>query len=136
MKCLIILSAVFAAVSCLYAAPIAGYRGDPSLARILSDQRAHQTSGDFAVAFKSEDGTAYSEKATALDGTRRGQYSYVDDLGQTQNVKWGAGPEVSKSSALTTNQLTHSKHRHSKQQLITWLDYMPLQEQELLNGSG
>merc|ERR1711890_108158 len=64
----------------------------PSLARILSDQRAHQTSGDFAVAFKSEDGTAYSEKATALDGTRRGQYSYVDDLGQTQNVKWEAGP--------------------------------------------
>merc|ERR1712080_365827 len=31
--------------------------------------------------------------------------------------------EVSKSSALTTKELTHSKHRHSKQQLITWLDY-------------
>lgn len=87
MKSLIILSAFLVAVSCQFG----GYRGDPSLARIISDQRAHHIAGDFRVAVKQEDGTNIEEHAVA-GGSRRGSYSYVNDQGRTETVKWEAGP--------------------------------------------
>jgi len=90
MKCLIILSVVIVAVSSQF--PPGGYGGDPSLARILNDQRAHHISGDFRHAVKQEDGTQIEEVASSADGTRRGSYSYVNDQGQTESVKWEAGP--------------------------------------------
>jgi len=92
MNCLIILSAVLVTVSCQWAAPAAPYRGDPSLARILSDQRAHHVAGDFKLAVRQEDGTNFQESAVSADGTRTGQYSYVDTNGQVQTTKWTAGP--------------------------------------------
>merc|ERR1711890_131119 len=63
---------------------------DPSLARILSDKRAHTVAGDFAVAFKQEDGTVVNEESRSSDGQRRGSYSYYDDQGQ-HTVEWQAG---------------------------------------------
>jgi len=99
----IILSAVIVAVSSQWAAPAAApapgqwaapqpaYRGDPSLARILSDQRAHHVAGDFKLAVRQEDGTNFQESAVSADGSRTGQYSYVDTNGQVQTTKWRAG---------------------------------------------
>merc|ERR1711890_47531 len=64
---------------------------NPSLARILSDKRAHTVAGDFAVAFKQEDGTTVNEESRSSDGQRRGSYSYYDDQGQQHTVEWQAG---------------------------------------------
>lgn len=109
MNCLIILSAVIVTVSCQWAAPPAPYRGDPSLARILSDQRAHHVAGDFRLAVRQEDGTNIEEQATSADGTRRGQYSYINDLGQTETVKWEAGRGGFKILN-ANNQPAHTQH--------------------------
>jgi len=110
MQCLIILSAVIVAVTCQWAAPrAAGYRGDPSLARILSDQRAHHVAGDFRLAVQQEDGTKIEEQATSADGTRRGQYSYINDLGKTETVKWQAGPGGFEILG-QNNQPAHTQH--------------------------
>jgi len=114
MNCLIILSAVIVSVSCQWnnnpgygVAP--GYSGDPSLARILSDQRAHHVAGDFRLSVKQEDGTNIEELATSADGTRRGQYSYVNNLGQTESVKWEAGPGGFRILN-ANNQPAHTQH--------------------------
>ena len=69
-----------------------GQYRDPSTARILSDQRAHTVAGDFAVAFKQEDGTVINEEHNSADGVRQGSYSYVDNDGKQHQVKWQAGP--------------------------------------------
>lgn len=53
--------------------------------------RAHHVAGDFKLSVRQEDGTNIEELATSADGTRRGQYSYINDLGNTETVKWEAG---------------------------------------------
>jgi len=110
MQCLVILSAVIVAVSCQWAGhTVANHHTDPSLARILSDQRAHHVTGDFRLAVKQEDGTNIQEEATAADGTRRGSYSYVNDQGRTETVKWQAGPGGFRVLN-ANNQPAHTQH--------------------------
>jgi len=59
-------------------------------AKILKEQRFNDGDGSFGSAFAQEDGTVYREETTA-DGERIGQYSYVDNDGQTITVKYTAG---------------------------------------------
>merc|ERR1711971_1359667 len=55
------------------------FNGDPSLARILQEQR-----------FNMEDGVAFKEESSG-NNERIGQYSYIDENGNTIVVKYSAG---------------------------------------------
>ena len=72
----------------LLAAP--QFQGDPSLARILQEQRFNMGDGKFGAAFAQEDGVAFKEES-AGNNERIGQYSYIDENGKTITVKYSAG---------------------------------------------
>merc|ERR1712141_75713 len=63
---------------------------DPSLARILQEQRFNAGSGKFGSAFAQEDGVVYREESVG-NNERTGQYSYIGDDGKTYTVKYSAG---------------------------------------------
>ena len=63
---------------------------DPSLARILQEQRFNAGAGKFGSAFAQEDGVVYREESVG-DNERIGQYSYIGDDGKTYTVKYSAG---------------------------------------------
>merc|ERR1712098_536022 len=64
--------------------------GDPSLARILQEQRFNAGAGKFGSAFAQEDGVVYREESGG-NNERIGQYSYIGDDGKTYTVKYSAG---------------------------------------------
>merc|ERR1711936_343172 len=65
-------------------------QSDPSLARILQEQRFNAGAGKFGSAFAQEDGVVYREES-AGNNERIGQYSYIGDDGKTYTVKYSAG---------------------------------------------
>lgn len=81
----------FIAASCLVAAA-AGQFIDPKDAKILKEQRFNAGDGRHGAAFAQEDGTVYREESTA-DGERIGQYSYIDQEGNTITVRYTAGKD-------------------------------------------
>merc|ERR1711937_855155 len=66
------------------------FQGDPSLARILQEQRFNAGAGKFGSAFAQEDGVVYREESVG-NNERVGQYSYIGDDGKTYTVKYSAG---------------------------------------------
>merc|ERR1711994_659733 len=66
------------------------FNGDPSLARILQEQRFNMGDGKFGAAYAQEDGVAFKEES-AGNNERIGQYSYIDENGKTITVKYSAG---------------------------------------------
>lgn len=78
-------------VSCLVAAACSQFV-DPQNAKILKEQRFNAGDGRFGAAFAQEDGTVYREE-TSADGERVGQYSYIDQEGQTITVRYTAGKD-------------------------------------------
>ena len=66
------------------------FNGDPSLARILQEQRFNMGDGKFGSAFAQEDGVAFKEESSG-NNERIGQYSYIDADGKTITVKYSAG---------------------------------------------
>merc|ERR1712223_2384211 len=78
-------------VSCLAAAAY-GQILDAKDAKILKEQRFDAGDGRFGSAFAQEDGTVFREETTA-DGERIGQYSYIDQDGQTITVRYTAGKD-------------------------------------------
>merc|ERR1712223_1668894 len=78
-------------VSCLVAAASSQFV-DPQNAKILKEQRFDAGDGRFGSAFAQVDGTVFREETTA-DGERIGQYSYIDQDGQTITVRYTAGKD-------------------------------------------
>merc|ERR1712038_573450 len=78
-------------VSCL-AAAACGQSLEAKDAKILKEQRFDAGDGRFGSAFAQEDGTVFREETTA-DGERIGQYSYIDQDGQTITVRYTAGKD-------------------------------------------
>merc|ERR1712001_157031 len=82
--------------SCLAVALVCGaqaapqFNGDPSLARILQEQRFNMGDGKFGAAYAQEDGVAFKEESSG-NNERIGQYSYIDENGNTIVVKYSAG---------------------------------------------
>ena len=87
----LILTGVQVTVSCLVAAASSQFV-DPQNAKILKEQRFDAGDGRFGSAFAQEDGTVFREETTA-DGERIGQYSYIDQDGQTITVRYTAGKD-------------------------------------------
>merc|ERR1712172_415478 len=77
-------------VSCLAAA--CGQSLESKDAKILKEQRFAAGDGRFGSAFAQEDGTVFREETTA-DGERIGQYSYIDENGETITVRYTAGED-------------------------------------------
>jgi len=69
---------------------LAQFQGDPSMAKILQEQRFNAGGGKFGSAFAQEDGVVFREESSG-DNNRIGQYSYVGDDGKTYTVKYSAG---------------------------------------------
>ena len=65
-------------------------QSDPSLARILQEQRFNAGAGKFGSAYAQEDGVVYREESVG-NNERVGQYSYIGDDGKTYTVKYSAG---------------------------------------------
>jgi len=65
---------------------------DAKNAKILKEQRFDAGDGRFGAAFAQEDGTVFREE-TSSDGERIGQYSYIDQDGQTITVRYSAGKD-------------------------------------------
>merc|ERR1712172_354423 len=78
-------------VSCL-AAAACGQNLEAKDAKILKEQRFDAGDGRFGSAFAQEDGTVFREETTA-DGERIGQYSYIDENGETITVRYTAGKD-------------------------------------------
>ena len=83
-----IMSQAVALVCGAQAAP--QFNGDPSLARILQEQRFNMGDGKFGAAYAQEDGVAFKEESSG-NNERIGQYSYIDENGNTIVVKYSAG---------------------------------------------
>merc|ERR1712062_709981 len=66
------------------------FNGDPSLARILQEQRFNMGDGKFGAAYAQEDGVAFKEESSG-NNERIGQYSYIDENGNAIVVKYSAG---------------------------------------------
>jgi len=68
------------------------FNGDPSLAKILQEQRFNAGGGKFGAAFAQEDGVVFREESSG-NNNRIGQYSYIGDDGKTYTVKYSAGAD-------------------------------------------
>ncbi|XP_055313058.1 pupal cuticle protein Edg-78E isoform X2 [Sitodiplosis mosellana] len=66
------------------------YNPDSKNAAIISEQRYLQGDGQFGNAYVQEDGIEFKEETDA-DGTRHGQYSYVEANGQKRTLYYTAG---------------------------------------------
>jgi len=65
---------------------------EPKNAKILKEQRFNAGDGRHGAAYAQEDGTVYREE-TSQDGERVGQYSYIDQEGNTITVRYTAGKD-------------------------------------------
>ena len=81
---------IFCQVAILAACGQSAPQSDPSLARILQEQRFNAGAGKFGSAFAQEDGVVYREESVG-NNERVGQYSYIGDDGKTYTVKYSAG---------------------------------------------
>merc|ERR1712045_208054 len=81
---------IIASVAILAACGQSAPQSDPSLARILQEQRFNAGAGKFGSAFAQEDGVVYREESVG-NNERVGQYSYIGDDGKTYTVKYSAG---------------------------------------------
>ena len=66
------------------------YNGDPSLARIVQEQRFNVGNEKFGHAAEQEDGVILMEQSDG-NNNRIGQYQYVGDDGKVYTVKYEAG---------------------------------------------
>merc|ERR1712106_267625 len=66
------------------------FQGDSSMAKILQEQRFYMGDGKFGSAYAQEDGLAFKEESSG-NNERIGQYSYIDQDGNTITVKYTAG---------------------------------------------
>ena len=82
----------FVATSCLVAAACGQQFVNPKDAKILKEQRFNAGDGRHGAAFAQQDGTVFREESTA-DGERIGQYSYIDQDGNTITVRYTAGKD-------------------------------------------
>merc|ERR1719166_332737 len=85
-----IVASVAILASCLSQGLAKPQIADPSLARILQEQRFNAGAGKFGSAFAQEDGVVYREESVG-NNERTGQYSYIGDDGKTYTVKYSAG---------------------------------------------
>merc|ERR1711863_139948 len=81
---------IIASVAILAGMTAGAPQSDPSLARILQEQRFNAGAGKFGSAFAQEDGVVYREESVG-NNERVGQYSYIGDDGKTYTVKYSAG---------------------------------------------
>merc|ERR1712066_25120 len=81
---------IIASVAILAGMSAGAPQSDPSLARILQEQRFNAGAGKFGSAFAQEDGVVYREESVG-NNERVGQYSYIGDDGKTYTVKYSAG---------------------------------------------
>jgi len=73
------------------AAVAPSFGGDPSLAKIIEEQRFVVDNGNkFGHAAHQEDGTITMEQST--NNTRVGAFSFIGDDGKVYTTKWEAGP--------------------------------------------
>ena len=63
---------------------------DPSMAKIIQEQRFNLGNDQFGHAAQQEDGTMTREESTA-NNNRVGQYEYIGDDGKLYTVKYEAG---------------------------------------------
>lgn len=89
-KNLFTLKVLISAIAIVASAQQNGYHQNPKTAAIISEQRYLSGDGKFGAAYTQEDGTDFKEETDA-DGTRHGQYSYIDPSGQKKTVKYTAG---------------------------------------------
>merc|ERR1712038_1596749 len=81
---------IFSALICsAYGAP-QGFNGDPSMAKIIQEQRFNTGKGRFGHATQQEDGVIIKEESTG-NNQRVGEYQYVGDDGKLYTVRWEAG---------------------------------------------
>ena len=66
------------------------FQGDPSLAKILQEQRFNMGDGRFGHAATQEDGVLIKEESSG-GNNRIGEYQYVGDDGKTYTVRYEAG---------------------------------------------
>lgn len=91
IKKIFILKVLISAFAIVASAQHSGnYHQNPKTAAIISEQRYLSGDGKFGAAYTQEDGTDFKEETDA-DGTRHGQYSYIDPNGQKKTVKYTAG---------------------------------------------
>merc|ERR1712227_64683 len=81
---------IIASVAILAACGQSAPQSDPSLARILQEQRFNAGAGKFGSAFAQEDGVVYREESVG-NNERIGEYSYIGDDGKTYTVRYSAG---------------------------------------------
>ena len=67
-----------------------GFAGDPSLAKILQEQRFNVANTKFGHAAEQEDGVILMEQSDG-NNNRIGAYQYVGDDGKVYTVKYEAG---------------------------------------------
>ena len=78
-------------VASLVALSQAQYRAvDSKNAAILQEARYLSGDGSFGSAYVQDDGSEFKEETDA-EGTRKGQYSYVDPTGKKITVQYTAG---------------------------------------------
>ena len=85
-------AALFVSAVCGQAFPGANpnYNGDPSLAKIIQEQRFNVGNQKFGHAAQQEDGVILREESDN-NNNRVGQYQYIGDDGKTSTVKYEAG---------------------------------------------
>merc|ERR1712066_524197 len=86
---------IIASVAILAACGQSAPQSDPSLARILQEQRFNAGAGKFGSAFAQEDGVVYREESVG-NNERVGQYSYIGTMARptpssTAPVSMGSG---------------------------------------------
>merc|ERR1712141_297804 len=72
-----------------YGAP-QGFNGDPSMAKIIQEQRFNAGDGRFGNAVQQEDNIIIKEQSSG-NNERIGEYSYIGDDGKTYTVRYEAG---------------------------------------------
>jgi len=66
------------------------FNGDPSMAKIIQEQRFNVGDGRFGHAAQQEDGVLIKEESSG-NNERIGEYSYIGDDGKTYTVRYSAG---------------------------------------------
>ena len=88
------------------------YNGDPSLAKIVQEQRFNVGNEKFGHAAEQEDGVILQEQSDG-NNNRIGQYQYIGDDGKTYTVKYEAGVNGFRSDSQWINRFVHRKLNQS-----------------------